>query len=464
MASRYLAPFLVALAAPLGADVIVVDQAHPASPTIQEAIDAGASGDIVLVEAGDYEPFVLDKPMRVLGVGSSLVRVGHRGECHAEIDKVAGELEPDCPSAVDDPGVVVTGIAEGGFAMVAGMDVRGTATQPGDGALRVLANDGVVVLHDITVAEEHFVSYVEGFFYDYATAWPIHLRASLSVEDSALVAVSSSRLHGQRAQSAGGPFWFDGSISTGSSDSVVVTDSEVWFVDSLAEGGSGYTLHGGDAGRTGITLVDAVLYTASAQVEGGGGGTYSVSGVTFPLAHGDALAAQRSVVKSVGGSTLDGGGYSGQTTGFGLRLEEESLAFVGPDTAIPVPAEKIDATSSRIDLTFTSPFLIGDPPIVGIGDTWQSSVFGNPGEVAFLFFSTSMTEGVGDPSVDGLFALPLGNYHYLGLFTIEADGRAQASFPVPSNPQLSGVTALTQALVAGSEYLGVTNPMPLVVR
>ncbi|MGH7149201.1 MAG: hypothetical protein ACREIU_00810 [Planctomycetota bacterium] len=76
-------------------------------PTIQAAVDAASPGDTVRVKAGSYPPFVLDKTLRVLGVGPSLVTV----------------TAPSAPPATGAVAVAITAIPATGFAMVAGMKV-----------------------------------------------------------------------------------------------------------------------------------------------------------------------------------------------------------------------------------------------------------------------------------------------------------------------------------------------------
>ena len=63
-----LVSLLALLSAPLGAEVIEVD---PSSPDgIQAAIDAASPGDVLLVPPSTYHPFVLDRRLALIGVGS----------------------------------------------------------------------------------------------------------------------------------------------------------------------------------------------------------------------------------------------------------------------------------------------------------------------------------------------------------------------------------------------------------
>ncbi|MCI0587328.1 MAG: hypothetical protein L0323_10860 [Planctomycetes bacterium] len=82
---------------------------------IQSAVNAASPGDTVLVVAGTYPPFVLDKALRVLGVGPGLVTVS----------MAAISSPPPAPAAVQ-----VTGIPAGSFALIAGMKVQISTVYP----------------------------------------------------------------------------------------------------------------------------------------------------------------------------------------------------------------------------------------------------------------------------------------------------------------------------------------------
>lgn len=63
--------------APVGSTITVDDDGPADFPTIAEAIAAAAPGDIVLVAAGNYGPFFLDRRLRILGAtGTARPRVG----------------------------------------------------------------------------------------------------------------------------------------------------------------------------------------------------------------------------------------------------------------------------------------------------------------------------------------------------------------------------------------------------
>src|SRR5262245_59482204 len=90
--------------------------------TIQMAIDAAAAGDVVLVLAGTYSHFVLNKGLNVVGAGPALVTVSEAGSPPAFLP------------------VQVTGIPAGERALVAGMSVEIASAFPVFGAVFCLGN------------------------------------------------------------------------------------------------------------------------------------------------------------------------------------------------------------------------------------------------------------------------------------------------------------------------------------
>ncbi len=124
---------------------------------IQSAVNAASPGDTVLVVAGTYSPFVLDKALRVLGVDPGLVTVS--------VTAPGGIFPPPPPPAV----VQVTGIPAGGFALLAGMRIEILTTYPtyaaclgppsgwpSSAAVSVEGCAAPVVLSNLQLAPGHF--------------------------------------------------------------------------------------------------------------------------------------------------------------------------------------------------------------------------------------------------------------------------------------------------------------------
>lgn len=462
--AKKLASVLLAcvLPATARADVWVVDKSGGGDFTqVQPAVDAAQPGDSVLVRPGLYSAFTLTKPLYVIGSGPGFVRVGQFARC--ELLGLFGSAGLGCDDYANDPGLTVQGIGEGELAMVSGMEIRGSShySDP-SGVVHVSGNEGLVVLHDVSVAETQYSLIGPGALGGILE--PVYMGPALRVEDSDFVLVSSSELHGQDNK-----LYFD-SVKLNDvwidtpDDAVHVANSTLWLTHSTARGGEVglYGLNGG----AGVLLEDSALYAAGSTITGGS------AGIGFPGLPGvvgepaDGVHSSNSAVKAVAGTVIQGGGSLAD--GFALQLETNSVAFVGPDVStLSLAGDRdfdfVDASAILVDLDFQSAALFSDTPAVAPGEAWDVTLRGGAADLALLYYSPVLTKGIGDPAVDGLFALSLTSYYFHGMRTLDAAGEATFTLPIPSQPVLSGLVVFLQGLEVGPTYLGVSNPLPLAV-
>ena len=325
-----LALVLLALSSPAAADVLIVDPGGTQGfSQVQAAVDASQDGDLILVRAGTYAGFTIQQ--RSLTV---------RADVNAAVQV--------------DGGVVVRDTPAGGVVLLGELTVRGAAapfgstTEPGEDALSILDNAGVVRVQDCELVggrgEHTFVGSPGG--------------AACNVEDSLRTALVGCDLTG----GVGGGDLFVVSLGGVGGAGLRTTGSGVVLYDCSVTGGSGgdadlgFDQIGGPGGA-GCEVLDFGLFASNVTIWGGHGGGGGIGGDG-----GDGLVvhpggqAQLLDVALFGGFGANPQGTTGQAQSGG-----------GPVTVLPGSARTLEA-----------------PGLARDGATVEVTVHGEPGDQVWI--------------------------------------------------------------------------------
>ncbi|HKX45401.1 MAG TPA: hypothetical protein VJP77_01750 [Planctomycetota bacterium] len=421
-----LALTLALLAAPVAAQTFTVAPSGGDFTQIQAAIDAAPPGATVLVAAGQYDPFVLSKPLTILGEGSGLVRVG------------------DWLSSTNG-GSAVEQLPAGASARISGFEFRvaqcsalsqalGLCVGAEGAPLRVVASSGVVVLHDVVV--------------DWSDVWDsAFFGDALRVTDASLVIVDRARL---------GTFKILKDTAA-----IRAVRSTLWIGDSVLQGGSGtgnfpWPAGAGFGGTEAVHLEDSVLYAARSSFYGGGPGAYEdLFGQVHTIPGGSGIVAEASALKLVGGpaSVIDGA--------VDLIVEDGSFALVGagwsgPETVIADASSLVDLAAAHY------PTLRFVARSVAPGGATTLQIAGAPGSLVRTFGSFDVSAPFALAGVDGAVAISLGALVVLPPVALGPQGDASVPIAVPSG--IGDLLLHVQALaMSPSGELALSNPASLAI-
>lgn len=406
---------------------------------IQAAIDAASPGDTVYVLAGTYGRFELDKPLRLIGAGSTQVLVD---------ESDASLCSEGWMSAR------VSGIPAGTEALVAGMSFQ--APPPPSlfsscFTVRVAQNDGVVVMHDVV------------------TTSPL---AALDVHDSEFVLISSSTL---RAVYPPGTL-LPGNWSQGTG--LRVTDSNVWVGDSVLEGLGATPAQEQVFGHPGLKVINANVFIAGTDVVGGDGGLApfgTCSGQSGYAGAPGALVAGSSYLRIAGGPTdtirAGAGGQLGacsgegasaiHVSGPGLVYRPANVTLEPSFTAgVQLPATEISAAGSEVLSSQVLPSLAVAVP----GSFLEVKLGGVANWNATLFAALAPSAPLAFPGVDGSGALDPTSLLFQLPTTLDTQGERTVTIPLPNLVALQGVSVYFQWLQKepGTDQRALSNPTTVV--
>ena len=388
---------------------------------ITDALVVAQPDDVILVEPGTYDPFVVDKPVRVLGQGADVV-----------------------VTSLGTWGIHVTGIGAGEEAVVSGLDVRANPVFSVPTASVYLSNNaGTVLLHDLDV---------DGLY-----AFP-----GIQVDSSARAVLMAC------------------DVQAGPPGAVVATGSELWIAESTLIGSIPFTGFS-EPGSHALQASACTLHAWRSIFRAGDGASGKPSFFIDPDG-GDGIHADASTANLYGGSVGEVSGGDGASGGFfgndgaggaGLRLLNGSTARVqqsipitgGVDAtgSIATPPIVTDGSSSFSQDATIFPALIAGAAQTSLGGNFVLQFDANPSAVAVLFVSFDTGPTLTLPGVEGLSLLNPAQFLQLAVVLLDGLGAATVPAAVPATPSLLGTTLIFQAAEAAGAQLAITNPALVTV-
>lgn len=428
------------------AGVTVVAPDPLVASVIQDAIAAAAPGDTLFLMPGAYAdvgPIEIDKPLQLIGAGSSTTFYMALGVLPGEVPLPLSIHDIPANGEVRVIGLQLVSSMVGGGGEGAGYGGR---------AVHIEACAGPVSLAD-----------VEGYTFSVASTAP----GLLVIRDSAQVVLDACR------------FVVKSGLEVVPTPAARIEHSTVWINASELRGGDGFPGVLGTVfdGALGVDAVSSELHLSRSDVRGGRGTVgFSLTGTAPATKGGDAVLLTLTSASLVGGdgNRLQGGqGGLGWPSGVGvggagLRALSGSGTLVAADGLVLGGANG-DSTATAnpfqgpggvfwASQRFAS--LETSASVVSLGGTVDLQIAGEP--LSYALVGWSAIQALSPP--DGLTSIlidPAG-LHVLWVLGLSAQGTVTQVVPLPSSTALVGASFVAQALVipAGNS---LTLSAPIVV-
>jgi hypothetical protein len=395
-----LALALVALVPLCAADILTVGPAGSGAQfsQIQAAVDAAHDDDVILVQPGDYQDVVVDKPLRILGdagsVGVGVVTVRDIG---AGKELVLSGVYLFLVLLQNCPGTVVL------------QDID--AQTPASNAVQVENCARAVLLDSLVIG---------GVLAQNSTLW-----------------IANADITGGRTS----PFGGNGTPGVQVTNSVLhVWRTSVRGGDNRSKICFGVSVDGGP----GILAVGSTVNLfggPSSLVAGGWGGSTGSDLGCSPDPGGPGMKLTVNSHARIQAAIPIQGGFSG-----------------GSSSGVQAPAIVVDGTSSATLDAKVFPTLVSSARRVQLGSSFTLTLEGNPGSYQVLRQSLRTGPTSTFPGVDGFGLLDRANLVWITSEVLPPSGTFAFTFGVPSTMSLLGATLFFQAVAVqvGATSSGAT--------
>lgn len=414
---------------------------------IAAAIAAAQPGDTILVDAGTYldaPPLVIDKPLTLLGAGSS-----------ATIFRALPADPFDQPVPL-----TITGLAAGEQVRVGGLQLRSQALG-GIPARSVVVEDcaGLVTLVDLANQDDAADIGTDGRVLVRNAAQVVLDTCTFDGGSSAAVTAPALRVEGSRVVVNGTVLRGGNAASLPTpvatpdgAPGVLAIDSDVWIARSIVVGGNGSFASFGLPGDLNSAGGAGVAAQGSSLELWGGPGNQILGG------QGVLSMASGQVDDSTGGPAVELDAASG-------LVRTVDLALVpGFDGSGGQTAAEIAGTGSVTALPTELASMLAIAPIVAPGSPALYLISGEPNAVGLTFVAYGQAAAQPLPFVEGDALLAPG-FVYLRTTSLSSLGSGLVSQTVPANPNLIGKVAVLQTYMVGpSGTQSISAPMVVAVR
>ena len=417
--------------------------------SIQDAVNAAAAGDTILVAPGDYVGFrVALKPLTILGAGSQQTR----------INAVAGSFFTT-ESAIGVEFVNEGSVRIGGFSVELPEPDFFPGIVPRYVALRDC--DASLELFDVEVLNPC------PDYWDLFNLGPNSPQNSgyFNVADCRQVMLSDVRVAGAAQQvfpdldTAGSAFGLPEGYA-----GLMLHDSLAWVSNSHFEGSNivhcyaeGEALKPMRSG-SGARLWNSRLVASNTSFQGGQG--QSDFGPTcVNLEAGAGIVLQYgSQAELLGGPLAEvqgGSSFGSAQGGSGATLYGPSSLLYATDTTpaggfsgsgliMPSIAELNPDLVQVIELDSQRPVMTSSASFAQQGESFQLDLLGNPNGVQVVLWETEIGGQLPSPLIIGDLFLDPASAQMLGVFTLDGAGAATTTLQVPVGPEFAGVSIAMQ--------------------
>ena len=294
------------------------------------------------------------------------------------------------------------------------------------------------------------------------------LYAFFAINDSRQVHLSDCRVNGAAEFTTGIEFFasFVGSTHEGMAG-LRAHDSLVWASNCHFEGSSVPACVNAEAEPlplyfpgAGVRLFNARLVASNCSMRGGDVTASSAEYCVTPIGGLGATVQFGSLLEFYGGpnANIQGGNCIGDAVGgtgvsavgpAAVRLSSDAVLAGGLSGAGIPGASLIQVAPDLVQVinyTERRPALVPRASFADLGTTVDLALYGNANRVHVVLWNDQMAPSLVSPLIDGNLFLAPPTGQTLGIFTMDANGEANASLQIPTQPGFAGVSIAMQTV------------------